>query len=188
MCHCVGMQSCCAAASLLNAWWGVAHWRHKHCVKWCYCSSMVSRGKTKKKKERVVGGKETLADPKANYSFFFNKTPACDWAIVVNTEKLGVFSLRDTEVTHLNAWMKQNLGSMFIQGKAASLGNTQRDQFSHLQFHNIQPPNGDVQRQSPLWFLKWFHHYQFAAATRQIKDICRHFWEREPSSFSCRAE
>lgn len=57
-------------------------------------------------------------------------------------------------------------------------GNIPWDQFSHLQFHNPQPPNFDLQRQNPLWFLRWPHCFRFGAVAKQTKGMHSHFGKK----------
>lgn len=157
------MQSCHAAAGLLGAWRGGVHWYQKHCGKWGSWSSMVSRGKTgKRKRGKLVAKKLFWLTVKWSVISSLLKLPVCGWAIVVSiVEKFVVLQLTTVKSLNLMHEWNKSLGAWSPKERQYPMR-----QFSHLQFHNTQTSNFDVQRQNPLWFLRWPHHFQFAAVAK----------------------
>lgn len=101
------MQSCHAAAGLLDAWQGGVHWCQKRCVNWGSCSSVASRGKTgKRKRGKLVAKKLFWLTLKWSVISSLPKLPVCGWAIVLRTEKIVFLQL--TTVKSLNLMHEWN--------------------------------------------------------------------------------
>lgn len=116
LCQDAELPCCCRVA------WCVARRNPLMQKALCELGFLVFSGSKKKNwKKRKAGGKEAfLADPKVKCNFFFTKTPSVWLSYCSKHRKIGIFAVNNSEVTQFNAWMKQNLGSMFTQGRAIS--------------------------------------------------------------------